>query len=265
MISSAHGHIRTSVTTRISRHDRGASFRGRFSSCCRQKGPCRIGTVLRPRRSSRKICLGTITAVGKMGYEVVEFYCPVPELDARDRERRPQASRRRRPEVPLDAQRRPVVHRRWSEEGDRAESDHRQQEPDHGERAARHRHRCLEDARRSADVDLGASSSRSAWRPDITTTRSNGVRIDGQRPMDVIAAGTPKDVVLQFDVGTCVEVGADPIAWIKAQPGTHQEHALQGLGGRDAATTSRSAKATRRGSRSSRPSRDTGGVEILPH
>ena len=43
--------------------------------------------------------------------------------------------------------------------------------------------------------------------------------LDGQRPMDVIAASTPKDVVLQFDVGTCLEVGADPIAWINANPG----------------------------------------------
>jgi len=43
--------------------------------------------------------------------------------------------------------------------------------------------------------------------------------VDGKRPMDVIAAGTPKDVVLQFDVGTCLEVGADPIAWINANPG----------------------------------------------
>jgi sugar phosphate isomerase/epimerase len=25
--------------------------------------------------------------------------------------------------------------------------------------------------------------------------------------------------VLQFDVGTCVEAGADPVAWIKANPG----------------------------------------------
>ena len=43
--------------------------------------------------------------------------------------------------------------------------------------------------------------------------------VDGQRPMDVIAANTPKDVVLQFDVGTCLEAGADPIAWINANPG----------------------------------------------
>jgi sugar phosphate isomerase/epimerase len=43
--------------------------------------------------------------------------------------------------------------------------------------------------------------------------------VEGQRPMDIIAAGTPKDFVLQFDVGTCVEVGEDPVAWIKANPG----------------------------------------------
>jgi len=43
--------------------------------------------------------------------------------------------------------------------------------------------------------------------------------IDGKRPMDVLAAGTPKDFVLQFDIGTCLEAGVDPIGWIKANPG----------------------------------------------
>lgn len=42
---------------------------------------------------------------------------------------------------------------------------------------------------------------------------------DGARVMDVIAAHTPAEFVLQFDVGTCLEAGADPIAWIKANPG----------------------------------------------
>jgi sugar phosphate isomerase/epimerase len=37
--------------------------------------------------------------------------------------------------------------------------------------------------------------------------------------MEVIAAGTPKEVMLQLDVGTCVEAGADPVAWIRANPG----------------------------------------------
>ena len=45
-------------------------------------------------------------------------------------------------------------------------------------------------------------------------------KIDGDlRVMDVIAANTPKEFVLQFDVGTCMEAGADPVAWIKANPG----------------------------------------------
>jgi len=43
--------------------------------------------------------------------------------------------------------------------------------------------------------------------------------VEGQRPMDILASRTAKDVVLQFDVGTAVEAGADPIAWIKANPG----------------------------------------------
>jgi sugar phosphate isomerase/epimerase len=41
----------------------------------------------------------------------------------------------------------------------------------------------------------------------------------GQRPMDVLAASTPKDFVLQFDVGTCLEAKQDPVAWIAANPG----------------------------------------------
>ena len=61
---------------------------------------------------------------------------------------------------------------------------------------------------RPLGMATGYHNHQREWRP-----------LEGQRPMDVIAANTPKDVVLQFDVGTCVEVGADPIAWINANPG----------------------------------------------
>jgi sugar phosphate isomerase/epimerase len=44
-------------------------------------------------------------------------------------------------------------------------------------------------------------------------------KIDGKRPIEVIAENTPKDFMLQLDVGTCVEVGEDPVAWINANPG----------------------------------------------
>lgn len=41
----------------------------------------------------------------------------------------------------------------------------------------------------------------------------------GPRPIEVLAKNTPKAVTLQLDVGTCVEVGVDPIAWINQNPG----------------------------------------------
>ena len=41
----------------------------------------------------------------------------------------------------------------------------------------------------------------------------------GQRPMDILAKNTKPSVVLQLDVGTCLEAGSDPVAWIKANPG----------------------------------------------
>jgi sugar phosphate isomerase/epimerase len=43
--------------------------------------------------------------------------------------------------------------------------------------------------------------------------------VEGQRPMDILAKNTKKEVVLQLDLGTCVEAGADPVAWINANPG----------------------------------------------
>jgi sugar phosphate isomerase/epimerase len=41
----------------------------------------------------------------------------------------------------------------------------------------------------------------------------------GPLPMEILAANTPKDFMLQFDVGTAVEMGADPVAWINKNPG----------------------------------------------
>ena len=49
--------------------------------------------------------------------------------------------------------------------------------------------------------------------------KSEFVPIEGTRPIEVLAANTGKDVMLQLDVGTCVEAGSDPVAWIKSNPG----------------------------------------------
>lgn len=43
--------------------------------------------------------------------------------------------------------------------------------------------------------------------------------ISGQVPMEVLASSTDKSVMLQLDVGTCVEAGRDPVAWINSNPG----------------------------------------------
>lgn len=43
--------------------------------------------------------------------------------------------------------------------------------------------------------------------------------VDGMRPMDVLASNTPLDVVLQLDVGTCLQAGVDPVDWILKHPG----------------------------------------------
>lgn len=43
---------------------------------------------------------------------------------------------------------------------------------------------------------------------------------NGTRPIEILAKNTDtKSVMLQLDVGTCIEAGSDPVAWIRANPG----------------------------------------------
>ena len=43
--------------------------------------------------------------------------------------------------------------------------------------------------------------------------------VDGQKPMELLAATLDKSIMLQLDVGTCVAAGSDPVAWINRNPG----------------------------------------------
>jgi sugar phosphate isomerase/epimerase len=43
--------------------------------------------------------------------------------------------------------------------------------------------------------------------------------VDGQKPIELIAANTDKSIMLQLDVGTCLETGNDPVTWIEKNPG----------------------------------------------
>src|SRR5256885_11378142 len=49
--------------------------------------------------------------------------------------------------------------------------------------------------------------------------QSEWAAIGGQRPIEVLAKNTKPSVMLQLDVGTCLEAGADPVAWVRANPG----------------------------------------------
>src|SRR5712664_3949348 len=43
--------------------------------------------------------------------------------------------------------------------------------------------------------------------------------VENQRPIELLAKNTKSSVMLQLDVGTCLEAGSDPVAWIRGNPG----------------------------------------------
>jgi len=59
-----------------------------------------------------------------------------------------------------------------------------------------------------AGLKAGYHNHQAEWAP-----------VNGQRPMDILAKNTKPSVMLQLDVGTCLEGRADPVAWIRANPG----------------------------------------------
>lgn len=43
--------------------------------------------------------------------------------------------------------------------------------------------------------------------------------VEGKRPIEILAKDTKPSVMLQLDIGTCLEAGSDPVAWIRANSG----------------------------------------------
>ncbi|MBL8238430.1 MAG: sugar phosphate isomerase/epimerase [Bryobacterales bacterium] len=69
-------------------------------------------------------------------------------------------------------------------------------------------------------LNAGAEKMKPAGiRAGFHNHKSEFVALEGKMPMEVLAAETGKNVVLQLDVGTCVEAGVDPVEWIKKHPG----------------------------------------------
>ena len=63
--------------------------------------------------------------------------------------------------------------------------------------------------------------------PASTTIPANGKLVEGQRPIDILAANTPADFHFQLDTATCLASGGDPVAFVKANPGRVKSYHLK--------------------------------------
>ena len=161
---------------------------------------------------------GTVAAVGKMGYQVVEFYSPYLDWT-------PERAREVRKQLDASGLKCHSTHN-----GGPSFTDDGLKKAIELNQILGSKYIIMASAPRATGIDswktvasqltaiagklkphgmaTGYHNHQAEWR-----------KVDGQRPMDILAAGTPKEVVLQFDVGTCLEVGEDPIAWINSHPG----------------------------------------------
>jgi sugar phosphate isomerase/epimerase len=166
----------------------------------------------------QKDLLGTVAAVGKMGYQVVEFYAPYLEWT-------PEKAREVRKQLDASGLKCLSTHNNGP-----SFTDDGLQKAIELNQILGSKYIIMASAPRATGLDSwkGVASQLTTiagkLKPLGMATgyhnhQAEWRKVDGQRPIDVIAAGTPKEVVLQFDVGTCVEVGEDPIAWITSQPG----------------------------------------------
>jgi sugar phosphate isomerase/epimerase len=165
-----------------------------------------------------KDLLGTVTAVGKMGYQIVEFYAPYLDwtVDTAKSARAVMndngmvchSTHNNAPSFTPDGMKKAIELNQILGSTYLIMASAPRVTAIDGWKALGDQLTALSAQLKPLGMATGYHNHQVEWRP-----------LDGQRPMDVLAASTPQDVVLQFDVGTCVEVGADPIAWVKAHPG----------------------------------------------
>lgn len=201
------------------RHFLAGALAAAASSAAQAKKKIPVGLELYSVRNElRKDLMGTVRAVAKMGYEGVEFFSPYYDWT-------PDYARE--------------VRKLLDDLGLKCFSTHNGSKaftPDGIDKAIElnqilgSKHIVMASAGRVEGLD--------GWKKvaELLTTASAKMKtagmkaafhnhqlefrpLDGTRPMDILAKNTPKEVGLQLDVGTCVEVGVDPVAWINQNPG----------------------------------------------
>lgn len=161
---------------------------------------------------------GTVRSVAKMGYECVEFYAPYYEwTDAQAKEMR----------------------KLLDELGIRCFSTHNDQQyfgPDKIQRARDLNLILGSTYLVMASAELGDTPDKWKALADNLNTAADQLQqaglkvgyhnhkpeftpVNGLRPIEILAKNTKPAIMLQLDVGTCLEAGSDPAAWIRANPG----------------------------------------------
>jgi len=184
-----------------------------------QKSPIPIGLELYSVRDALKQDLeGTVRAVAGLGYQCVEFYAPYFEWT----EARAKGMRKLLDEL-----------------GVRCYSTHNDQKIFSADNINRARDLNLVlgtkylvlaysepkgnlDGWKAIAEQLNFAAERlepAGLKPGYHNHQAEWKAVDGIRPMDVLAKQTKASVMLQLDVGTCLEAGADPVAWIHSNPG----------------------------------------------
>ena len=210
------------MTTRISRRcflGTAAALPFAASALLEAARKIRVGLELYSVRGDlQKDLLGTVAAVGKMGYQVVEFYAPYLEWT-------PEKARDVRKQLDASGLKCLSTHNNGPSFTDDGLKKAIELNQILGSKyiimASAPRATGLDSWKRVASqlTEIAGRLKPLGMRTGYHNHQVEWRKVDGQRPIDIIASGTPKEVALQFDVGTCVEVGEDPVAWINSQRG----------------------------------------------
>jgi sugar phosphate isomerase/epimerase len=172
------------------------------------------------RNELSKDLFGTVKTVAKMGYEVVEFYSPYYQWT-------PQMAtdvRKLLDDVGLKCHSTHNGANAFAPDGLQKAIDLNKTIGSHlvvmaspgGEMSGADGWKKIADTLNAAQEKLNAVGMAAGYHNHGSEWKA----VDGtKRAMDILAANTSKNVVLQLDVGTCVAAGADPVAWINANPG----------------------------------------------